>query len=344
MLRRFLNRLDAFFERRSRNTILAISLLGAVALGVFDHFNAGDFLILYLVPLFLASWYGGWRVGLVVSIYASASEFVIDSVLDGQIGAAPGSVLTFFVRLGAYLLISKVMAQLRESIRQREELTEFIVHDLRSPLASSITGLHTLSDTAEHLTPTEQELIDLTLVSNKRALNLVNSILDVAKLESGAMVVAKEETRLDALIESCFEQVELWARGHEIELLREISAETAFLDPELTSRVLVNLLSNALKYSPESGAVCVRVSHSGHSTRFAVIDQGPGIPPEYVDTIFEPFGQVKGTRGGTGLGLTFCRLAIQAQGGKIWVESQVGKGTTMLFTVPDGAKSLSVER
>jgi signal transduction histidine kinase len=335
LLKRLLGRLDAFFGRRSRNTILAISLFAAVALGVFDHFNPGDFLILYLLPLFLASWYGGWRVGLVVSIYAAASEFVIDSVLDGHVGTEPGSVLTFLVRLGAYLLISKVMAQLRETIRQREELTEFIVHDLRSPLASSITGLHTLSDTAEHLTPSEQELIDLTLVSNKRALNLVNSILDVAKLESGAMVVAKEETRLEALVSSCFEQVELWARGHDVELASEVAAETAFLDPELTSRVLVNLLSNALKFSPEEGVVLVKVTHSGHATRFAVVDQGPGIPPEYVDTIFEPFGQVKGTRGGTGLGLTFCRLAVQAQGGKIWVESQVGKGTTMLFTVPD---------
>jgi signal transduction histidine kinase len=161
--------------------------------------------------------------------------------------------------------------------------------------------------------------------------------LDVAKLESGTMEVERQEIAAERFVDDCIQQVELWARGDGIQLAKEISLEKLYLDPTLTSRVVVNLLGNALKFSPEGSTVTVRLTLSHGAARFSIADQGPGIPAEFADVIFEPFSQVKGTQGGTGLGLTFCRVAVQAQGGKIWVESHHGQGTIMHFTIPQHA-------
>lgn len=329
-----LKRLDAFFARRSKTTILLLSLVMAVLLGVLSYFTSSDLLILYLAPIFMASWYSGWRSGLVVAIYGAVSAFVTETIKAGPIEFHPDLSATMAVRLAAYVVIARTIARLNEIRRQQEELTNFIVHDLRSPIASSITGLLTLQQTSFGLPDHDREMVDLALVANNQALSLVNSILDVAKLESGNMPVETEAVELEPFLDECLSQVELWARGTGIKLECEVVGKTAFFDPLLTGRVVVNLVSNALKFSPEGGLVTVRAILGHGALRFAVVDEGPGIPQEYADVVFEPFGQVRGTQGGTGLGLTFCRLAVQAQGGRIWVETQLGKGTTMIFTIP----------
>lgn len=334
MLDSALKRFDAFFGSLSKNAILTITLLSAMGVGALTYFVQADLLILFLAPVFLASWYAGWRYGAVVAFYSAASAFVTETILITRGRFEPRLILILVVRLAAYLIIARTIARLHEARRQQEELTNFIVHDLRSPLASSITGLMTLQQTSQALPASDKEMVDLALISNERALGLVNSILDVAKLESGKMTVATNEVELAGFVEDCLQQVELWARGHGIRLETDIQTDRARLDPDLTSRVIVNLLGNALKYSPDGGAVTVRAALVHGAVRFSVVDEGPGIPQEYADVIFEPFGQVRGTQGGTGLGLTFCRLAVHAQGGKIWVESQLGKGTTMQFTIP----------
>jgi signal transduction histidine kinase len=334
LLNNVLRRLDAYFLRRSKRTILALSLLGAIVVGVGAYFSPSDVLILLLVPIFLASWYAGWRTGLVVAIWAGVATFVTETFTAGSNEFRPAFLISLGVRMVAYLLVARVVARLHELHRQQDELTNFIVHDLRSPLASSIAGLLTLQQTSQAMPDEDREMVDLALVNNNRALSLVNSILDVSKLESGKMPVDLLDVEIDSFVEDCLEQVELWARGHNITLESEVIVDRARLDPVLTGRILINLLSNALKFSPEGAIVRLRAGMSHGSIRFSVIDEGPGIPEEFAEVIFEPFGQVKGTIGGTGLGLTFCRLAVQAQGGRIWVESQLGKGTAMHFTIP----------
>lgn len=332
---RILKPLDAFLSARSRLGILIVSLIFAVVLGVIDYFLRVDLLILYLVPVFLAGWYGGIREGSVIAIYCAASGFLTQAVVAGGKGVDAADLWSFLVRLASYLVIAGVVVRLQESRRQQQELTQFIVHDLRSPISSAITGLMTLEQSAEHLDPVDKEMVSLALVSNQRALTLVNSMLDVAKLETGKMEIRREHVAIRSFVDDCLRQVALWAQSHDIRLDAQVEVEAAELDPDLTSRVLVNLLSNALKFSPAGSTVTVSVLPTGaHGVRFGVHDQGPGVPPDYIDAIFEPFAQVKGTKGGTGLGLTFCRLAVQAQGGRIWVESKLGEGASMLFTLP----------
>ena len=338
-LRRFISKrlqtADRWLDNRAQNTILLVSLGLALLIGFVDIHGNSNLLIVYVLPMALGAWYGGRRVGVVLAIYCSAEWFVAASLTTGTPAFSLDALITFLVRLAIFLVLTSALARQRESARQQKLLTEFIVHDLRSPISSAITGLQTLQLSADHLAPEDAEMVSLSLISNQRALALVNSMLDVSKLESGSMDLHIEEVFVERMVMDCFAQLELWARGSQVELVADVHVKTIECDPILTTRVIVNLLSNALKFSPPRTQIHVTVGHGPHGTaRFSVTDQGPGIPAEYLQSIFEPFGQVKGTKGGTGLGLAFCRLAVNVQGGRIWAESHVGKGTSMRFTLP----------
>ncbi len=336
-----LGRVDRFLASRSRNLVLVGCLLLALAIGAIDYYTHADVLIVYLAPIFLAAWYGGSRVGMVISIYCTGAWFLDEAIRAGNNGVivSVSSVWTLVARLTMFLVMTQIVSKLRRTTRQQVELTNFIVHDLRSPIASAISGLQTLQQNTTRVDDEEKEMVELALISNQRALDLVNSILDVSKLENGKMEVHVEDVDVRTIVSESISHVALWARGNSVHIASSIEIDHACFDPSLISRVIVNLLSNALKFSPPDSVVRVNVIRSGRDgVHFSIVDQGPGIPSEYAETIFEPFSQVKGTKGGTGLGLTFCRLAVQAQGGRIWVETALSKGTTMHFSLPFAAR------
>jgi len=311
-------------------------MIFAIAIGVMDWLLPANLVILYLGPIYIGAWYGSRAIGTVVAIYSGTAVFLLTTIehLQRFEPFVIDDVVSLVIRLVVYTVVSNTFAKLHSVLRQQKQLSEFIVHDLRSPISSSITGLQTLETMDDNLDELQREMVQLALVSNQRALTLVNSILDVSKLENGNMEIHREEVESQLFVSECFEQVALWANGTGIQLQSEISVPSMKLDPILTSRVIVNLLSNALKFSPPETTVTVKVIAEKGQWRFSVSDHGAGIPAQYVQAIFEPFEQVKGTKGGTGLGLTFCRLAVEAQGGRIWAESTLGKGTTMVFTLP----------
>ena len=309
----------------------------AVGLGVLDHYTNLELLLLYLVPIFIASWYGGFPQGVAVAIYSAGSGYIANVVLADSHQLDSMQSVNLLIRLISYLTIAKVISKLKETRRQ----TGFIVHDLRAPIANAISGLMTIQQSGQQLGEAEKEMLDLALVSSQRAVTLVSSLLDISKLESGKFDIDNEKVDLEHFVEDCFQQVELWARANRIHLEKALLVKEAVLDPDLTARVVVNLLSNALKFSPEDGVVCVRAQIVHKSLRIAVEDQGPGIPREYIKTVFQPFAQAKGTQTGTGLGLTFCRLAVQAQHGHIWIDPDVSKGTTVWFSVPQPQEEAS---
>jgi signal transduction histidine kinase len=128
------------------------------------------------------------------------------------------------------------------------------------------------------------------------------------------------------------------AKAKQVELKLEVQGETptAWIDQDMIRRVLVNLITNAVKYSPRQGQVDVVAGEGNGCLNFSVADEGPGIPAEYQWRIFDKFArvQVKDAGSGVGLGLAFCRLAVEAHGGRIWVESTPGQGSIFLFTLP----------
>lgn len=302
----------------------------AIGLGVLGYFAKPDLLLLYLLPIFLAGWYGSFGTAAVVAIYSAASKHITKVILADNYQTDSIDMINLAVWLVSYLIIAKVITKLKESRRQ----TGFIVHDLRAPIANAISGLMTVQQSGQQMGDAEKEMLDLALVSSQRAVTLVNSLLDISKLESGKFDVGTETVRLSDFVSDCFHQVELWAKSNQVSLEKNLLVDEAELDPNLTSRVLVNLLSNALKFSPEGGRVTVRAQIVHRALRIGVEDEGPGIPREYIKTVFQPFAQAKGTQTGTGLGLTFCRLAVHAQHGHIWIDPEVEKGTTVWFSIP----------
>jgi signal transduction histidine kinase len=174
---------------------------------------------------------------------------------------------------------------------------------------------------------------------------MINDLLDVSQMEAGAMQLVYEDVDVYRLLSEARLQVSSLLRGKELTVIEELQPGLASFRGDETKlrRVLVNLLGNAIKFTPRGGTVTVvaRASEDGNSLDFAVRDTGEGIPPEEFERIFEKFGQVESRKGGrtmsTGLGLTFCKLAANAHGGNIGVESIPGKGSTFFFSVSKGA-------
>ncbi len=244
----------------------------------------------------------------------------------------------------------------KELERMREDLIHMIVHDLRSPLTAIMGGLHLARELINRGFDMARvtQLLDIAASSSENMLELVNSLLDISQLEAGQMRLEIEARSLPDLVDGARERVAPLALEDQIALQIDLPSDLpqVAVDEDLVTRVLVNLLDNAIKFSPQGGIVSVTAngvratptieerldSTSQHYVSVSVTDTGPGIPKEYQEKIFEKFSRVEkqeSRRGlGSGLGLAFCKLAVEAHGGRIWVESQVGQGSTFIFTLP----------
>ena len=232
----------------------------------------------------------------------------------------------------------KKLQQLEE---QRDSLTHMIVHDLRTPLCSVISGLQTMPVMGE-LNSDQEEMMAIALEGGQVLLGMINGLLDVDKMESGAMQLDKVVLDARALLASATGQVAQLASSSNLTLKDISDEELTFFegDEDVLRRVLVNLLGNAIKFTPAGGTVTTSatVAQGGKFLLFSVSDTGEGIPTEAFARIFEKFGQVESRQSGrlmsTGLGLTFCKLAVEAHGGRIDVDSTAGEGSCFFFTIP----------
>lgn len=176
-------------------------------------------------------------------------------------------------------------------------------------------------------------------------LDMIDSLMDVTRLEAGQVVVDAEAMHVAPLVETILARLRPLARKKDCAIILEASAELppVWADAEILRRVFVNLLDNALKFTPSGGEIRVRLAADealpGHEpgVRCLVSDSGPGVPPEYRQRIFDRFVQVNPGGGqvrGTGLGLTFCKLALEAQGGQIWIDENQAEGSAFVFSLP----------
>jgi signal transduction histidine kinase len=227
--------------------------------------------------------------------------------------------------------------QLRRLEKLRDNLTHMVIHDLTSPLSVIFYCLDMVKyDAAENLSASTEKFVALARHSAEEMNNMIRSILDVNKMGAGEMKLRHEPCELDSLIRGVLAAPQPLPENRTVTFDIPESSLTAAADVGLIRRVLQNLLSNALRYTPAGGNVRIVVTPSSSEIRIAIADAGPGIAPENHQRIFEKFGQVEDSnhRLGTGLGLTFCKLAVEAHGGRIGVESEVGKGCTFWFALP----------
>ncbi len=220
--------------------------------------------------------------------------------------------------------------------KMKDEFLSMISHELKGPLTSIIGFAQLMSDKKlGKITEEQKEGLDVITQSSKRLGETVDKILSVSKLETGRIEFKMGKLQLRELIPDAVEEVKPLAALKEISIVQEIT-ELPLVEADRTelTKVLTNLIGNAIKYTPHGGRITVETGKEDSSVIIRVKDTGMGIAPEHVSKLFSKFFQVDKTKPGTGLGLYMCKMIVEAHGGKMWAESQLGKGSTFSFTLP----------
>ncbi|MHB0939676.1 MAG: hybrid sensor histidine kinase/response regulator [Armatimonadota bacterium] len=239
-----------------------------------------------------------------------------------------------------------LQAQLQESYEQlraleqyKDDLTHMLVHDLRTPLTSILSGLMTMEGLGE-LNELQQEMLTMGIQGGQVLLDMINDLLDISKMEDGSLKLSREPLEPEGMAALALQQVRALAAGKELQLIADVEPGLPVIraDRDKLARTLVNLLGNACKFTPDGGTITFAIRALDNAVRFSVSDTGEGIPAESFERIFDKFGQVETRKAGhkhsTGLGLTFCKMIVELHGGRIWVESELGQGSTFFFTLP----------
>ncbi|CAI8852010.1 MULTISPECIES: cell wall metabolism sensor histidine kinase WalK [Bacillus] len=223
--------------------------------------------------------------------------------------------------------------------RERREFVANVSHELRTPLTTMRSYLEALSDGAWQDPNIAPQFLTVTQEETERMIRLVNALLQLSKLDSTEHRLMKEWVDFTDFFNNVIDRFEM-SKDQNVIFKRSFSKKSRFIDMDADkiTQVLYNIISNALKYSPEGGTVTYRLRDREDMLEISVSDQGMGIPKENVEKIFERFYRVDKARsrqmGGTGLGLAIAKEMIEAHGGSIWAKSEEGKGTTIYFTLP----------
>ncbi len=251
-------------------------------------------------------------------------------------------VLDHHERLLGRLLVFRDITREREVEQIKSEFVSIVSHELRTPLTSVRGSLQLVLGRRQQpeLTARTRELLEISLKNSERLIRLINDILDVSRIEQGALLLHQSALDPAELCITAAQEVESFAAGRDIRLgvLAPPGLPPVSADRDRALQVLENLLSNAVKFSEPGQMVELTATLVGAAICFAVRDYGRGIAPEHHQRIFEKFHQIDSslTRdvGGTGLGLAICRSLVEEHGGRIWVESTLGQGATFSFTLP----------
>lgn len=243
---------------------------------------------------------------------------------------------------GVWLVLQDV-SELRLLQRIRTEFIENLSHELRTPLSTVSLLTETLAREADQATtplpPKMRDRISKIEVETGHLVQMVNELLDLTRIESGGPIQLLHDVDLGRLAGASVERLRLFAERQGVNLLTDLPPDVPAVrgDEDRLGQVLVNLLHNAVKFSPEGGDVTVRVRVDGHEVVTSVEDHGIGIPKSVQGRIFERFYKADRARvrgGGTGLGLSIARHVVEGHNGRVWVVSDEGAGSTFSFAIP----------
>jgi signal transduction histidine kinase/putative methionine-R-sulfoxide reductase with GAF domain len=271
-------------------------------------------------------------------IPSKAVERTALAVLDGT-GTAVG-----------WMVVMRDITEEQQVAQARELITETLIHDLRSPISAVLGALEVMEDTLLPVEAAEKNItIQALQVARRgahRVLNLVETLLDIARLQSGKMDILPSPVDLYRLVVQILTEYKPQSIEFGVELSNAVPTDLPhiYADQSKLTRIIANLVDNAIKFAPTGSPVTISARMDGaDQVLIAVSDNGPGIPEEYGEKIFERFTQIPGSHGrrrGTGLGLTFCRLAVEAHGGRIWVEANEHGGSLFKILLPAGSHSV----
>lgn len=258
---------------------------------------------------------------------------------------ADGGIVGFRVDITAMKDIHQQLTQAKEAAEQanraKSEFLSSMSHELRTPLNAILGFAQMLELDPRHtLEPPQRSSVEQIMRGGRHLLDLIDEILDLAKIESGNLTISIEDVPLVAVIADCLQLVENIAKNRGIQITNDVGLENVLLRVDFTrmKQVLLNLLSNAIKYNSDGGTVTLRIRDlKTGRVRLSVQDTGPGIPVKHQKELFQPFSRLGAQETeieGTGIGLTITKRLVEMMGGDIDYESEVGKGTTFWVDIP----------
>jgi signal transduction histidine kinase len=294
-------------------------------------------------------------------IFISALSETIDKVKAFSVGGVdyitkPFQFEEVHARVRTHLELRRQKRELQKSYEQLKELglvrdgmTHMIAHDMRSPLSLMATIFHTLGTSeTKHTSDNNRQIVHNGALATAGLLQMVDSLLDINKLEAGHEELNLTNCDLVEISKVILREYEYLRENRRFIFDMKTFPVRVICDYNLISRVIRNLFMNALKFTPEDGTISIEVDSvendgsqideragKKESARVIVQDTGQGIPSHYLAKVFNKFVQVESRECSTGLGLTFCKLAVEAHGGHIGVESEEGKGSKFWFTLPN---------
>jgi two-component system phosphate regulon sensor histidine kinase PhoR len=292
----------------------------------------------------------------------SALEAFVDARIEGiaqtamesgsaigelTVRSSTGSTVTVRARRspvsGVWLVLEDV-SELRRLQRIRAEFIDNLSHELRTPLTTISLLAETAARDAESASPRLRDRISKIEVETGHLIQMVNELLDLSRIESGTAQLLLDDVDMVRVVRSTAERLRLFAERQGLRILLDLPDRVSPVrgDEDRLGQVLVNLLHNAVKFSPNGGDIVAGVRETADEITVWVHDPGVGVPRADLTRIFERFykvdrARVRG-RGGTGLGLSIARHVIESHGGRIWVDSEEGQGSTFLFTIPLASK------
>jgi len=241
-----------------------------------------------------------------------------------------------------HMIVLRDITQEKQLEQMKDDLVGMIVHDLKNPLAGVIGFAEIMHAKAKKRGLEDFEgFLSKILYQANTLHEMVNNILEVHKMEDGSMEIQKDVANFEDIVNNAVRQVEVSAKQKGITISKELTTELppVFVDRTKIIRLFANILSNGIKYTPDQGQIRIHTTIQDDVILTGISDTGKGIPSQYLDTIFDRFAQIdrkkQGKAASVGLGLYFCKLVVETHGGKIWAESEEGKGSTFYFTIPN---------
>jgi signal transduction histidine kinase len=331
------------------------SLALVIVIGYIDYVTDPylSFLIFYLVPIFLATWFVTCWTGYFM-LFASLIMWVFDDFHSSGSYSHPivpywDLILKFvfcYVAIRGICFIKELLRRIQTQNKELDRLNQLksqfvanVSHEVKSPLAIVRESLSIVLDgEVGEINAEQKEILQVGKAAIDRLLRLVSDLLDLSKIEAGKMELKREEIDFGRVVEEV-----LVAYGQELSLkqitvTKNIHKDLGFVwgDKDKLTQVVINLLTNAIKYMGGSGSIAITVKGTQEEIRFEISDTGPGIAKENFKKIFDKFERIAfaGKQDGAGLGLPIAKDIIELHRGKIWVESELGKGSTFIFTFP----------
>ena len=236
-----------------------------------------------------------------------------------------------------YLLTFTDATREGEIDEMKSDFISVASHEMRTPMTSIKGSIELLlGGYAGELPAEATELLGICLTAVDRLIRLINDLLDISKIESGKMELHLTRLNVTDCVRKSMRSLRSLAEANKVSIdaVQDEPVPEVMGDRDRLEQVITNLLSNALKYSPPEKTVRIRVTAVNNVVRVAVSDQGQGIPGDQLQRVFDRFQQLAGAKKGTGLGLTIARALVEQHHGRIWVESELGSGTSFYFELP----------